>query len=56
MSNPAIQLVPYSQDPLQILAERLLADHQADLPNLSAITVILAEPQAAPLLRACLLR
>ncbi len=56
MSRPAIQLVRYSQDPLQVLAERLLADHQAILPNLSAVTVILAEPQAAPLLRACLLR
>jgi len=56
MSNPAIQLVPYNQDPLQVLAEHLLADHQAELPNLTAVTVILAEPQAAPLLRACLLR
>jgi ATP-dependent helicase/nuclease subunit B len=56
MSNPAIQLVPYNQDPLQVLAECLLANHQAELPDLSAVTVILAEPQAAPLLRDCLLR
>lgn len=56
MSNQAIQLVPYSQDPLQVLAERLLADHQTELPNLSAVTVILAEPQAAPLLRTSLLQ
>ena len=56
MSSPAIQFVPYDQDPLHILAERLLAEHQADLPNLSTVTVILVEQQAAPLLRACLLR
>ena len=56
MSRPVIQLVPYHQDPLQVLGERLLADHEANLPDLSAVTVILAEPQAAPLLRACLLQ
>ena len=56
MSRPAIQLVPYHQDPLEVLAKRVLADHHADLPDLSAVSVILAEPQAAPLLRAGLLR
>ena len=56
MTSTAIQLVPYGQDPLEILAKHLLAKHQASLPNLSAITIILAEPQAAPLLRAKLLR
>lgn len=56
MSSPAIQLVPYDQDPLHALAERLLTDHQAALPDLSRVTVILAEPQAAPLLRARLVQ
>ena len=56
MSQPAIQLIPYGQDPLQFLAKRLLRDHQHKLPNLSDVTVILAEPQAAPLLRSWLLQ
>ncbi|MDH3947492.1 MAG: PD-(D/E)XK nuclease family protein [Gammaproteobacteria bacterium] len=56
MSHQAIQLIPYGQDPLPILAKRLLTDHQHNLPNLSDVTVILAEPQAAPLLRDYLLR
>ena len=55
MSQQAIQLIPYGQDPLQILARRLLRDHQHKLPNLSDVTVILAEAQAAPLLRSWLL-
>lgn len=56
MSSPAIHLVAYNQDPLWVLAERLLADRQSKLPDLSAVTIILAEPQAAPVLRARLLQ
>ena len=56
MSQQAIQLIPYGQDPLPNLAKRLLTDHQHKLPNLSDVTVILAEPQAAPLLRSWLLQ
>ncbi len=56
MTQQAIQLIPYGQDPLPILAKCLLTDHQHNLPNLSDVTVILAEPQAAPLLRSWLLQ
>ena len=56
VTHTAIQLIPYGQDPLEILANHLLDHHQAQLPDLTAVTVILAEPQAAPLLRARLLQ
>ncbi len=56
MSQPAIQIIPYGQDPLDFLANRLLTDHQTCLPNMSDVTVIVAESQAAPLFRSKLLK
>lgn len=47
--------IAYSQDPLLALSQALLSQQADKLPNLSAIVIILNEPQAARSLRRCLL-
>ncbi len=48
-------LVPYGDDPLAILAGRLLEDHRATLPRLEQAVVLLPDNEAAPRLRRLLL-
>jgi ATP-dependent helicase/nuclease subunit B len=54
-ADGAIELVPYGDDPLQRLAELLLARHHGELPDLSRHTVLLPQVRAASRLRTCLL-
>ncbi len=56
MPAATVQLIPYARDPLGLLAETLLADHQDALPDLNSVTVLLAEMHAAPRLRRLLLQ
>ena len=49
-------LVPFSQDPLAIAAQRVLEHYQAQLPDLSECRILLAEDQCAAQLRAELLK
>ncbi|MEN8170077.1 MAG: PD-(D/E)XK nuclease family protein [Pseudomonadota bacterium] len=55
--NPtqAIQLIPYAEDPLQVLASRLLTDQRNQLPRLDKVVVLLADLDAAVRLRQLLL-
>lgn len=55
-SPPPIQVIPYRDDPLAALAAQLLARHQAQLPDLSQCSVILADTRHAPRLRQHLLQ
>ncbi|HID48924.1 MAG TPA: DNA helicase, partial [Chromatiales bacterium] len=55
MPDPVIQVIPCAGDPLADLADSLLNTHRERLPDLSAITVLLPDPSAAPALRRCLL-
>ena len=50
-----VTVVPYHADPIDSLADRLLADHADDLPLLTNAVVLLADQQAAPRLRQLLL-
>jgi len=54
--DSAIQLVAYADDPLEALAHRIITEQQQNLPDLSHVTVLLAEPLAASRLRQCLLQ
>lgn len=53
--NEQLLLVPYADDPLSVLAKRLLDDHRDALPRLDQVTVLLPEIEAAPRLRSLLL-
>ena len=52
----AIQLVPYAEDPLALLASRLLLDQQTQLPRLDEVVVLLPDMEAAAQLRRLLLQ
>lgn len=54
--NNKLILVPYAEDPLSILAQRLLDDHQDSLPRLEHVTILLPEAETAPRLRRLLLK
>lgn len=53
--RPAIQLIPYAEDPLHSLAARIINDHSEHLPDLSNITVLLPDSLVARHLRRHLL-
>jgi len=56
MSNRhPITIVPFGDDPLTALAERLLSEHGDRLPLLEGVVVLLPEPEAASQLRQRLL-
>jgi ATP-dependent helicase/nuclease subunit B len=50
------RLIPFSQDPLAVAAERLLDHYRDQLPDLSSCHILVADTQCAPQLRAELLR
>ncbi len=54
-SAPALLEVDFGQDPLHTLAERVIADHAGQLPDLSRAVIFVPEREAAPRLRRCLL-
>jgi ATP-dependent helicase/nuclease subunit B len=54
-SSTGITIVPFGEDPLSSLAETLLDDFSADLPDLSQALVLLPDLQCAPRLRRILL-
>lgn len=56
MNLSKAHLVPYQQKPLHVLAESILQQEKASLPNLSSVTVLLGEAKSAVLLRQQLLR
>ncbi|UCE89117.1 MAG: PD-(D/E)XK nuclease family protein [Pseudomonadota bacterium] len=49
------QLVPYGQDPLVVLARRIIEEQAAKLPDLTDVTVLLPASRTAARLRQCLL-
>jgi len=49
-------LVPYAEDPLSVLAQRLLSEHRDTLPRLDRAVVLLPDIEAAPRLRRELLQ
>lgn len=51
----SVRLVPYDEDPLHVLAQQLIENHQTQLPDLSQVIVLISEPRAAPRLRRLLL-
>lgn len=60
MVRESINLIPYGDDPLALLAQHLLTDYAEQLPDLTPDTtgavVLLSEPYAAKRLRALLLQ
>ena len=54
MPNP-VYFIPYHQNPLAALAQRVIADHASSLPRLEKVVILLPESQAAPRLRHLLL-
>jgi len=54
--NNNLILVPYAEDPINILAQRLLDDYRETLPRLEHVTILLPEAEAAPRLRRLLLQ
>lgn len=54
--NNKLILVPYAEDPLAVLATRLLQAHRDVLPRLDHITLLLPDIEAAPRLRSLLLQ
>jgi ATP-dependent helicase/nuclease subunit B len=55
-SAQAIQLIPFAEDPLRLLASRLLQDNRAQLPRLDTVIVLLPDMEAAVRLRRMLLQ
>ncbi len=51
-----LTLVPFSQDPLVVAAEQILAHHKSQLPDLSRCRILVAEDQCAVQFRAELLK
>ncbi len=51
MHRESINLSPYGDDPLALLAQHLLEDHASKLPDLTSAVVLLAEAHAAKRLR-----
>ena len=56
MARDNITLIPYSDDPLALLAQHLLDDFSEQLPDLTQAIVLLSEPHAAKRLRHLLLQ
>ena len=56
MSQDSVTLIPYGEDPLLALARDLLNDYSDTLPDLSQVTLLLSEPQAAKRFRHTLLQ
>lgn len=56
MLRESIYLVPYKDDPLALLAQHILSDYSQQLPDLTEVVVLLAEPHAARRLRHHLLQ
>ena len=56
MVRESINLIPYGDDPLALLAQHLLIDYAEQLPDLTQAVVLLSEPYAAKRLRALLLQ
>ncbi len=52
----ACQLVPFSEDPLAVTAQRVLEHYRDSLPDLSHCRILLPDTQCAPALRAALLQ
>lgn len=50
-----LSFVPFGEDPLAVLAQRLLDEQQAQLPRLTQCVILIPDPQAAPRLRQLLL-
>lgn len=55
-THPPLQILPYSVDPLAVLAQQLLERHRDTLPRLDPITVLLPDSEDAPQLREHLLQ
>lgn len=53
---PQVIWVPYADDPLRVLAQRICATHRQRLPDLTALVILLPELTAAARLRRELLR
>ena len=56
MARDNINLIPYGNDPLSLLAQHLLDDYSEQLPDLTQAVVLVSEPHAAKRLRAILLQ
>lgn len=56
MARDNINLIPYGDDPLALLAQHLLDDYNKQLPDLTQAVVLLSEAHAAKRLRALLLQ
>jgi ATP-dependent helicase/nuclease subunit B len=54
-ANPCLTILPYSEDPLRQLAQRVIEQHRNQLPNLTDCIVMLPTPQAGQRLRSLLL-
>ena len=54
MARDNINLIPYGNDPLALLAQHLLDDYSEQLPDLTQAVVLVSEPYAAKRLRAIL--
>lgn len=50
------QLVPYGEDPIAVIADRVIHDHADRLPDLTSVTVLVGAPQGIAKLRQHLLR
>lgn len=56
MLRESVNLIPYGDDPLALLAQHLLSDYTEQLPDITQAVVLLSEPHAAKRLRALLLQ
>ena len=56
MPRDDINLIPYGEDPLALLAQQLLDDYTEQLPDLTQAVVLLSEDHAAKRLRTLLLQ
>ena len=56
MARDSVNLIPYGNDPLALLAHHLLDDYAEQLPDLTQAVVLLSEAHAARRLRALLLQ
>ena len=55
MPGKSVQIIPFSEKPLDFFAEKFITENSKDLPNLSGHVILLANTVAAPELRRCLL-
>jgi ATP-dependent helicase/nuclease subunit B len=54
-SSSRLLIAPYSLDPLDVLAERIIQDHKASLPDLSRVHILLPNLEVTPRFRRLLL-